>query len=502
MSEIASKLFDKPGYIPLKEYVEDIKQMRKNGPWKLSLHIGDRIHLFFLSIVARFSWFSGLLHIAYSEAWSPAYSLLLAYLRKRDFFDDVKQVNTSQGGHFFYFIKKNILINNHNSIVSGQGIGRDKATAMSKALGEVVERMISGLLDMNREIIVASPEELTKKHPALYPPKYHRFLEIQKKCYRELHRDSSHSIEWVRGVNLITREKTYIPRQITSWFFGARSFKDVLLSYTSNGCAGYFTKTGAVLRGLLEVVHRDAFLVHWLTMIPPRVIIQSGLPEEMQKMIREFSARGITLYILDVTALPIPSVYIVAINTEADIPQVVLSGASAISIGQAIHDALEEMVSMEAMFHVSHNPDLKKFKYELETAEPFISDINKTTRQLYWRGAERVRQFQWFISGESISYDEARRHDIAHDISDSRKLQACLGVLKKLGSDYYPIVYRPKNVIQEELGFFVAQAYIPKAFPLYLQEYCGTFDSDRLQEFALSKNVSDWHLNPSPHMFS
>lgn len=502
MNDRASRLFDKPGYIPLKEYVEDIERMRKNGPWKLSLGIGDRIHLSFLSIVARFSWFSDFLHIAYPEAWSPAYSILLAYLRKRGFFDEVKQVNTSQSGHFFYFIRKNILINDHNNIVSGQGIGRDKATALSKALGEQVERMISGMLDMNQKRIIASPTELTKKYPVLYPPKYHRFLEIQKRCYRELHRDSSNPIVWVQGMNLITKEKTYIPRQITSWFFGARSFKDVLLSPTSNGCAGYFTKTGAVLRGLLEVVHRDAFLVHWLTMIPPRVITQSSLPEEMQEMIREFAARGIVLHILDVTALPLPSVYIVAINTEADTPQVVLSGASATSIGQAIHDALEEMVAMEAMFHMSHDLASSGSKYETEEAAPFISDINKTSRQLYWRGAERVRQFGWFISGKSISYDEARRHDIAYDASDSQKLQACLSVLKKLGSDYYPIVYRPKNVIQEELGFFIAQVYIPKAFPLYLQEYCGTFDSDRLQEFALLKNVPDWHLNPSPHMFS
>ena len=500
MNDIASKLFDKSGYISLKEYVADIGDMRKNGSWKLPLRMGDRLHLRFLSVVARFSWFSDALFIMHPHIWSPAYSVILSYLRKNDLFDSVFEKDLRHSGYFSYFFKKNITRDGYVSAMTGQGIAQDKATAFSKALGEMIERMISGLGDMNESILIASPDEVLRKYRALYPPKHHRFLEIQKKKYPELRHNPSDSIEWVRGVDLIAKEEIYIPKQITSWFIGARTPGEKFLNPTSNGCAGYFTKTGATLRGLFESIHRDAFLVHWLTMIVPRVIIEDSLPEEIRKRIQGFKSLGTSLYILDVTSLPIPSVYIVAINEESQVPRVVLSGASALTFEKAISDALVEMAMM--ISGLSYVNDEALTEDVSDTIEPFISDFNKTTRQSYWRGKEKIRQFQWFISGEKVSYDEVSKQDMVCDDNDSSRLRACLEALKKIGDDYCPIVYYPKNSIQEELGFYVAQVYIPKAFPLYLREYLGTFDSDRLQEFASSKGISEWTLNPFPHMFS
>ena len=49
---------------------------------------------------------------------------------------------------------------------------------------------------------------------------------------------------------------------------------------------------------------------------------------------------------------------------------------------------------------------------------------------------------------------------------------------------------------------FVVQVFIPKAFPFYLIEYLGTFESRRLHEFAESKQIAGWQLNPLPHMFT
>ena len=58
-----SELFDKQGYISVKDYLKDVYHMQKNGPWRLPFGIGDRIHLFFLSLVSKFSWFSDVLYI-------------------------------------------------------------------------------------------------------------------------------------------------------------------------------------------------------------------------------------------------------------------------------------------------------------------------------------------------------------------------------------------------------------------------------------------------------
>jgi len=498
----SSSNFGRAGYLSLKEYVEDIESVRKNGPWKLPLGIGDRLHIFFLKMVLKFSWFSSILYVSYSYQWSPAYSILVAYLQKRGFIDEIGEKNVNYKGYFFFSLRKNIFINEYNKPIVSFGVDRDRATAFSKTIGESIERLVSGLYNKDKNILIASPNDITKKFPTLYPPKYHRFLDIQRERYRELQYHSENLIDWMSGRNLITKEKTYIPRHIVSWFgfAEARVFMDILLHPTSNGCAGYFTKTGAVLRGLLEVIQRDAFLVHWLTQIAPQYIGQETLPKGIQEKIEEFKTRGISLHILDTTALDVPSVALVAMNSQSETPQIVVSGASATTFAQAIEDGLREMVLMSAyMFYRGGNP--KTMGSASSDPKPFISDVNEETRQLYWRGPERIRQFQWFISGKPVSYDELCKQNLTSATDDTAKLRACLNILKERGHEYYPIVYFPKHPIQKELGFYVAQVYIPKAFPLYLLECQGTFDSDRLQEFAASKNVEAWELNPLPHMF-
>lgn len=500
-----SKLFQASGYISLYAYITDIGEMQKKGPWKLPLGLGDRWQFFLLKLLAKFSWFAEHISLRYPYPWSPAYSILITHLKRARFIDEVFEKNSYFSKYFFFSFKKSIFINEFDKPLIGFGVDTDIATAFSKAMGEIIERFVSGLYNKDKDILIASPQELLQKAAVFYPPRFHRFLAIQQQSYRELEYHPSNKMDWMSGMNIITKKKTYIPRHIVSWFgfAEARTFRDILLHPTSNGCAGYFTKTGAVLRGLLEVVQRDAFLVHWLTQIAPNVITGNTLPEGVQQMIREFRSRGISLYILDISALSIPSIAIVAINQDAEMPQVVLSGASAITFEQAIGDAMREMVLMSAyMFYKGDNAHEHEHASSSDEFKPFISDLNENTRQLFWRSSERIKQFEWFLSGKEVSYDEIKQKNLSSKPDDASRLKTCLTLLKERGPDYYPIVYFPKHPIQKKLGFYVAQVYIPKAFPLYLLECQGTFDSDRLQEFAESKGVKEWELNRMPHMFS
>lgn len=499
MDEIHSRLFNKPGYILLKEYVDDINTMRAHGPWKVPLGVMDRAHLLFLTGVVRFSWFSNSLYILHPYKWSPAYSILISYLKKKDFFDDVMELSLRYSGYFSYYFRKHVPLHGKQWEITGQGVSGVKSVALSKSLGEIIERMVTALRDENVNILIASPNEIGTRNAMVYPPKYHRFLDIQKKTYGELCQDRDTKFTWVVGVNMITGEKTYIPRQMTSWFQGARTSSKMLLGPTSNGSACYFSKDGAILRGLLEVTHRDAFMVHWLTQIPPKVIRKDTLPIKARETIRLFESRGLSLYILDTTSIPIPSVCIVAISDQSETPQIVVSAAAALTFEEAIISGLEEMMTCGGVFFTEDSGQLKE---ELDEPKPFISKIGKTSRQLYWKGKDKVERFEWFISGEQVSYADACKKNVPSEISESDKLKECLEVLKKLGVDYFPVIYSPKNRIPDELGLHIAQVFVPKAFPLYLLERYGTFDSDRLKEFALSRGVSHWELNPFPHMFS
>jgi hypothetical protein len=262
------------------------------GPWKLPIGLGDRMQLLLLSGMVKFSWFADTLYVRYPFAWSPAYSILVAFLERKGILDTVRERASHQDGYYHYHFQKSITIGEERYLFRGRGIDRRRSVAFSKGLGEIIERMVSGVLDENRDILRASPcEMIQKKHRIVYPPRYHRFLPLQLERYRELHRDATHALEWVWGENVVTRQRTAIPVQLTSWFKHQYNFREVLAYPTSSGSAGFFTEEGALLRGILEVVERDAFLVHWLTRIAPRVIVRHTLPEDIQDELQEFESK-------------------------------------------------------------------------------------------------------------------------------------------------------------------------------------------------------------------
>ncbi|MFZ1627064.1 MAG: YcaO-like family protein [Candidatus Moraniibacteriota bacterium] len=499
-----SRLFGRPGYIPLKEYVADIDFMVQHGPWKVPLRSIDRLHFQILKAVSRFSWFADALHIMHGSNVSPAYAILLSYAQKNGLVDLVGEKGLQHSrGYFSYYLNKKIAVAGREDTMTGQGVAKDRATAFSKALGEMIERVVAGARDMNFEQVTASPQSvISQRIPMVYPPRYHRFLSVQKEKYNGLRHDSSIPIDWLMGKNLITNEQVLIPRKMTSWFIANSQRKNVFVQATTNGSAGYFTKAGAALRGLLEVVQRDAFLVHWLTMIAPQVVRHDTLPEDLRMQVQKLEAYGVLVHILNVTAIPIPSIFIAVTNDKSiEARQVILSGASGLTFHDAIENALREMtIGLEMFYYPEKDSEVGLEKTELE---PFVSRLGKLERQLYWRGAEKMAHFEWFISGEQASYhDVCKKYDTIGMKSDRQRLSRCLAILQDLGTDYYPVVYFPKNSVQQEMGFYVAQVFIPKAFPFYLLEYVGTFDSDRLAEFAQSKGVLHWKLNPFPHMFS
>lgn len=499
-----SKLFGRPGYIPLKEYIADIDDMISNGPWKVPFRMVDHLQFQLLKGVSKFSWFADALHITHNSSLSPAYAMLFAYARRRGFADSAAEKRLQHSrGYFAYYLNRKVSVVGREDVMIGQGVAQNRATAFSKALGEMIERAIAGAYDANPDRTIASPQTMLSRGVSIvYPPKYHRFLSLQREKFKGLRHDPLVPIEWVEGKSLVTNKQVFIPRKMTSWFIANSQRKNIFVQATTNGAAGYFTKVGATLRGLLEVIQRDGFLVHWLTQIPPRVIRHDTLPDDLFDQVCKIESGGVSVHILDVTSLSVPSIIIALTNDRsAEASQVVLSGASALTFHEAIENALREiMIGMEMFYYPQSGSGAG---LEKDNPEAFISRLGKIERQLYWRGVERVERFRWFVSGEKVSYqDICAQYDANGMKGDAERLQRCINTLKTLGDDYCPTVYFPKNSAQKEIGYYIAQVFVPKAFPFYLLEYMGTFESDRLDDFARGRGVSEWVLNPLPHMFS
>lgn len=470
--------------------------MRTNGPWKLPMGHRDRIVLFWAKVILRFSWFRNNLYVKYPYTWSPSYSILLSFLGKKGALDTCVERSLQHPGLFSFTVTKQLMYGDTSKKLYGNGVSEHASTALSKAIGEMLEREITGLKDSNNDVITDCINNLGIKGDVLNPAQFHRFLPQQKKHFPELGVNNDTVISWVSGENLITNKKVFIPRHMTSWFFARKESSNIFSNPTTNGSALAFTKEEATTRGILEVVQRDAFFVHWLTGVPPNVIDQKTLSKDLRESVSLYEARGITLYILNtMTNILIPSVCVVAINREAAVRGIAISAASAFSFEEAIRDSLREMAVCSQTLSEELAP--------IDDVEPFISDLDKSTRLAYLRGEKRVNECMWFVSGESIPFDGLEKYTIENKSKDvAGELRSCLSILEKMGKDYYPVVYYPQNALQKDLGFFIAQVFIPKAFPLYLIEKFGTFDSNRLHEFAKYKGHKEWKITKTPHMFT
>jgi len=473
--------------------------MKKSHQWKLPLGLGDQIQLTLLTFFLKISWFSKILFIKHEYQWSPAYSIIINYLKKKRVIEDIFNEETRHSQFYSYFVRKKTIINGKEKKIIGYGTAENESKALSKALGEILERTLFQTDDTANEKnnVIDSPYNLIqKKQKIIYPPLYHHFLEIQKKTYPKLITDPLIPISFVNGINIITGEKYFIPRYLVFLNSVLPEVQRNYLYTTSNGCAGYFTKEGAILRGLLEIIQRDGFFVHWLTMTPPRLITQHSLPKLLQKIIEEFLSRGISLYILDVNSLGIPAVSIVGIYHQSEDSGVLLSGASDTSYEKAILDALTEINMLVTGLRY------RKTDKTTEDPEPFISRIDKDHRPYYWRNT-KIENMHWFLSGKKVDFNEIeKQYPHRENTNDTSKLKTCINILRTHGSDYHPIVYFSKDPLQTQLGFYCVKVFIPKAFPLYLNEFLGTFGSDRLNEFTQSIHKKKWTLNPFPHMFT
>jgi thiazole/oxazole-forming peptide maturase SagD family component len=494
-----SKKVATPGYYSLKEYVSDIDEMQKSGPWRLPLRFIDRLQVLLLKCVLAFSWFADKLYIVHNDIAPPAYSILLKYLTKRELFDTFSIRESIIPGYYIYTLEKeHTHKNGYHISAQARGLDQDPTTALSKAIGELLERVISGFLDTTKEVVRCSPRYFLERGEAVYyPPLFHRFLPIQKKHAIDLFSDDSREIDWVRGINIVTEQKTYVPKQVTSWGHLPTHKEPVLICPTSNGCAGYFSPEGATVRALLEVINRDGFFVHWLTATPPEVVDTATLPDDLKHIVETLDMRGLSVYILNVTSLGVPSVYVVAINDKGDGDNIgiLLSGSADVSYHHAIKNALEEVIGLTNLFNRPYTKSNKEYV-------PFISNLGQFDRFDYWRGKEKLELFSWFIEGDKVSYEKLEQKDLQMSNQDADRLDGVVSQLKQLGEEYYPVVYFPENQMQQELQYWVAQVYIPKAFPLYLLERYGTFDSSRLLDFAHSCGKDSFNLNPMPHMFS
>ena len=383
-----------------------------------------------------------------------------------------------------------------------RGVSPDFEEALSKVTGEFLERYPLTLYKQE-EFVRASVNDLRKyKKSFLNIHALAGFADWQKEPPGRRFDDTS-LFHWVPGVELLSNTKALIPAQLVFWNYDVRRepVEPYLRQPITNGAAGHFTRTEAILAGIYENIQRDAFLIRWLRGMPPPRIAHASLRDEtLKKTIAEFERYGFEVILLDTTLdCEVPSCTCVLIDTTGRGPAVSLGGGCGSDLERALMRGIAEAhgvchwLRTQPYGTVQLRADYKPFRDPL---------IQQDARLLLWGHESMLQHIQPFISGKEVPVSHADSKYPREFASPEAELERVLATLRAKGEGYEVYVYEAQHRILKTLGYASVRVVIPALLPLYLNEMDAPVGSSRLSSVPSAfGHSSESELTPWPHPF-
>lgn len=387
-----------------------------------------------------------------------------------------------------------------NFQVHGSSIGHDAEKVISKSIGEFLERYFLTLYH-KKKLVRASPRSLKKKGvPALDLNLLARFSERQKETMpRKKWNDDS--IFWWEKIELTaTGEKFLVPAQLVYWNYALDDdFKEPFLAErNTNGCGGMFTKEGAILSGLYELIQRDAFLMWWLNALSPPKIDPESVPDEtFQQMVKEAKRYGFKIHCLNTTLdTAIPSVAVVIEDLTDSYPKFSLGAGCERDPIRALENAFGEAWSINYSIRSSAPMRVP------QDYQPFIDNyFGHNERLRLFATKENAHQYAFFLGGATKKFSDHIFNYPESFPSEKEELKEAVKRIESLGPGYEVYSYICAHPILSSLGYFSARTIVPKLMMLYLNETNAALETDRINKVLKFLGRGEGKINTWPHPF-
>lgn len=435
---------------------------------------------------------------------------LLAYLHEQKVIAAprfaMRQYRNDYPRLFFFFelspFKDSTVSDGHEATYSGFGGSFDREVAMSKAVGEALERFF--LCIYKRDVLRASSyADLAKRTNTLDIRQFDLFLDWQKKRSPGLGAGEHDVLRWVRGKELHTGKSIYLPAQTVFWTYdhapSGQEPEKMLMLQTTSGSGGHFTRDEAALAALLEAIQRDAFLIYWLNSLSPKIIdIGTVEDQRIRNFVAELQRFNLEPIFLNTTSdFAIPTATCVVIDrSDPENPIFSIGSSAGFTLEDTLMSSGIEAVAVQQFVSLNEQYVLPE-KYR-----PFTNgNLRRSERLFSWRGKVMARRFKFFISGETQSAQEFIGNAPQIDTVQKQLAHVTAECTAK-GKGYEIYTYEVKNKILDTLGYHVVRAIVPELVPLYLVESTAPLKARRLHQvppkigYQTAKEFNRW-----PHPF-
>ena len=412
---------------------------------------------------------------------------ILSVLIKFDIIKDIQNLTNiffDEPKFYFYtsvinntpaLLKKGGFITSHVELM-GHGVSfTSRKTALLKCIAEGLERLM---------LFCYRPKKIFyTQNIKLLPKNIMDLSDYQIKNNKKIF------FGLVKGEDLVENKDCFIPAQLVFLNYKLRPKELNLSTRISTGAAGGFSKEDAIIRGIYEIVERDAFLTIYLNKISVPVLdIDAINDDEIQYIIKKIIRYNLSVYILNITNdLKIPSFATVIVDKSGMGPSISVGLKSSFNQKDAIIGSLEEAVSIARVYLRYHyiKKGGGKNKIQLKNIKDALD------RGMYWYDKSMINNLDFLLN--SIPTNKL-------DVNDKKSvsLNKLVDVLNRKG---YKIYCHDLSLQQcRKIPYFIYKVLIPGLQPLYLNENFPELKMERLKKVADHFDQKN-NINKIPHPF-
>jgi ribosomal protein S12 methylthiotransferase accessory factor len=315
-------------------------------------------------------------------------------------------------------------------------------------------------------------------------------------------------LRWVWAYSLTESRPLLVPAQLA--YYGNDNVGEPdFVRETSNGCAAGTCLEEAVFFALLELIERDAFLIHWYARLsPPRIDLATIRNPQIQLLIERFRRHDLDVFLLDTRLdIRVPTVAAVAKRRDGQL------GAFSIALGcnfdphQAMTSALFEVASHQVGFQ-------KRTETSKAKLHAMLKDFRRvrtlTEHAALYGLPEAVTHARFLVENVADRSAEAAYSDWLKSIPNSNDLlddiQHCVGLLVSAGLKQV-IVVDQTTPEERSAGLYTVRAIVPGMMPMdFGHGFCRAIGLSRLYrvpvELGLRASMNPDDINRVPHPFA
>ncbi|PIZ62003.1 hypothetical protein COY16_05465 [Candidatus Roizmanbacteria bacterium CG_4_10_14_0_2_um_filter_39_13] len=249
--------------------------------------------------------------------------------------------------------------------------------------------------------------------------------------------------------------------------------------------------TGTILRGIYELIERDACITTYLLKVPlPHINIKSILRTRPQfdKIVKRLEEKNIQIHVLDATHdLGIPIFITILVDNNSNKPTITAGSKAGFPIFESILNSIEEAIMVYSSFdEASKKNSLRSEHAHIQTS---------FQRSQFWSNQRRTSDLSFWLQNSKKKSIQKNK-----SLSEKKQITQVIDLLKQKKMTINYIDITPPYI--KSIGFMVYKVVIPQLQEFYFDEMNKKISSSRIQSVSTFFGINTKYIvNQIPHPF-